>query len=251
MNEISAWLLTIVTAAVGMAAGALLCMCLARRAARKRKMIPKSWPLNSRVLANTEERKVWRWLCQTFPEHHVMIKLPVTRFMLPRTKEQGRQWYDLLSGVYCTFTVCRDDGHVLGCVDVPGSNRLSRSNRQLKKTLLAQCGIAYWVLESVNLPTPAEIRAEFVGEMDAMTQTDKRDEAMINTARMKLRTSLDRQRQSRNSDLTPLTATDGHTSNSGPSSRLPADSEFSIFGSGLHQENSFLTPLDSRGHELH
>jgi hypothetical protein len=234
-----------------MAAGALLFMYLTRRAARKRKMIPKRWPFNSRVLANTEERKVWRWLCQTFSEHHVMIKLPVTRFMLPRTKEQGQHWYNLLSGVYCTFTVCSDDGQVLGCVDAPGSNRLSRNNLQLKKTLLAQCGIAYWVLESVNLPTPAEIRAEFVGEMDATIQADKRDEAMFNTARMKLRTSLDRQRQSRNRDLARHTASAGRTSNSGPASRLPADSEFSLFGSGLHQGNSFLTPLDSRGGELH
>lgn len=234
-----------------MAAGALLCMCLTRRAARKRKMIPKRWPFNSRVLANTEEGKVWRWLCQTFSEHHVMIKLPVTRFVLPRTKEQGQHWYNLLSGVYCTFTVCSDDGQVLGCVDAPGRNRLSRNNLQLKKTLLAQCGIAYWVLESFNLPTPAEIRAEFVGEMDATIQADKRDEAMFNSARMKLRTSLDRQRQSRNRDLVRPTASAGRTSNSGPASRLPADSEFSLFGSGLHQGNSFLTPLDSRGGELH
>lgn len=242
MTVISTGLLTLVTAAIGMAVGVFLCLIVTRQAARKRKMPPKRWPFNSRVLANTEERKVWRWLCQTFPEHHVMIKLPVTRFLLPHTKEQGRHWYDLLSGVYCTFTICRDDGHVIGCVDVPSRKRLSRSNRQLKKNLLAQCGIAYWVLESINLPAPAEIRAEFEGEIDSVAPSDKRDEAMFNTARTKLRTSLDRQRQGRNSESVP---------DSGPASRLPADSDFSFFGSGLHQGNSFLTPLDSRCGETH
>jgi hypothetical protein len=250
VNQISAWLLTIVTAVAGMAAGILLCVWWTRRAARNRRMIPKRWPLSPRVLANTDERKVWLWMCQTFSDHHVMIKLPVTRFTMPRTREHGLHWYNLLSGVYCTFTVCRVDGHVVGCVDVLGRNGLPRNNRKLKQTLLSQFGIAYWVVESSKLPTLAEIRTEFLGETDSTTREREREDAMITAARMKLRDSLHRQRQNRYSDRAPLSSTAGHTFDSGPESQLPADSEVSIFGSGLHQENSFLTPLDSRRGEL-
>lgn len=250
MNQISAWLLTIVTAVAGMAAGVLLCGWLARRAARNRRMIPKRWPLNPRVLANTDERKVWLWLCQTFSDHHVMIKLPVTRFTLPCTREHGLHWYHLLNGVYCTFTVCRVDGHVVGCVDVLGRNGLPRNNRKLKQTLLSQFGIAYWMVESSKLPTLIDIRTEFLGETDSTTREREREDAMITAARMKLRASLHRQRQNRYSDRSPLSSTAGHASDSGPESHPTADSEVSIFGSGLHQENSFLTPLDSRRGEL-
>ena len=100
MNQINAGWLIAATTLVGMAVGVLLCLYLTRRAAHKRRVIPKRWPLNPRVLANTRERKVWRWLSQTFLDHHIMIKIPVIRFTLPRTKEQGLHWYRLLSGVY-------------------------------------------------------------------------------------------------------------------------------------------------------
>lgn len=147
-----------------MLASALLFAWLRGRADKMRRCIPKRWPLNPRLLASTEERKVWHWLNQTFADHHIMMKLPVTRFTLPRSKEQGPHWYQMLSGVYCTLTVCTPDCRVIGCVDVPRNNRISRSNRQLKQTLLSQCGIAYWVISSTHLPTAQEIRSEFLGE---------------------------------------------------------------------------------------
>jgi hypothetical protein len=103
-------------------------------------------------MANSEERRVWSWLIRVFFDHHVMIKVPVTRFTLPRAKENSAHWYQLLSGVYCTFTVCGADGQVVGCVDVPGVNGISRGNLQLKLTLLSQCGIAYSVVNPNSLP---------------------------------------------------------------------------------------------------
>ncbi len=252
MIQTPGWWLTVAAAMAGMAVGAFLCMWWTRRAARARKRIPRRWPLTPRVLANTEERKVWRWLRGAFSEYQIMIKIPVTRFTLPRSKEQGPHWYNLLSGVYCTLTVCAADGHVIGCVDVPGSGRISRSNRQLKQTLLSQCGIAYWVVESANLPTIPEIRCEFLGEVDATTHAHEQDEAMMATARIKLRASLDRQRQSRHSGLAPLTSSARHSSNSSPESHLPTDSGYnSHFGSGWQQQNSFVAPLDSRRGDLH
>ena len=150
---------------------ALVCLCAgilgnrwwAHRAAKARRRIPKHWPLEPRAMANSQERKVWRWLVRVFFDHHVMVKVPVTRFTLPRAKENSEHWYQLLSGVYCTFTVCGADGQVVGCVDVPGVNGISRGNMQLKVTLLSQCGIAYCVVEPDSLPPLEEIRSDFLG----------------------------------------------------------------------------------------
>jgi len=257
MNQINGWVLIAVTTLVGMAAGALLCLYLTRRDARKNRTIPKRWPLNPRVLANTQERKVWRWLSQTFLDHHIMIKIPVIRFTLPRSKEQGLRWYKLLSGVYCTFTVCRSDGRVVGCVDMLGPHGLPRSNRHLKQTLLLQCGISYWVLEPDSLPTAEEIRTEFLGEAAASVRPPERERArdgtMINTARQNLSATINRQRRSRNSALSPLLPSSGPVPMGGPENQRSADSSFassSGFGSGWQQQNSFLTPLDSRRADL-
>ncbi len=255
MNQINAWWLIAATTLVAAAVGALLCLYMTRRAAHKRRMIPKQWPLNPRVLANTRERKVWRWLSQTFIDHYVMVKLPVIRFTMPRSKEQGLHWYKLLSGVYCTFTVCRSDGRVVGCVDVLGPNGLSRSNRHLKQTLLMQCGISYWVLEPDALPTAEEIRTEFLGEAAAFARPPEpdRDGAIIAAARQNLSAALERQRRSRNSAFTPLTSGAPLGPRGDAESGRPVDSRFpasSGFGSGWQQQNSFLTPLDSRRADL-
>ncbi len=246
MNQVSGWLIIAGTALVSAVAGVLLCLWWARRVARQRKRIPRRWPLNPRALANSEEIKVWHWLNRVFFDHHVMIKIPVTRFTLPRSEKQGPHWYTLLSGVYCTFTICAANGHVVGCIDVPSHGRISRSNRQLKQTLLSQCGMAYWVVESVNLPTLAEIRAEFLGEMDSTTRAHEQDEAMINAARNKLRASLNRQRQSRHSGAAPLSASDGRPSSSmGPESQQHSESGFDV-DTQWQEQNSFIAPLDSR-----
>ena len=130
----------------GIAAGVLGSRWWAARAAKARRRIPRHWPLDPRTMANSEECKVWRWLIRVFFDHYVMIKVPVTRFTFPHRNQNSAHWYHLLGGVYCTFTICGPDGQVVGCVDVPGRNGISRSNRKLKLTLLSQCGIAYWVV---------------------------------------------------------------------------------------------------------
>jgi hypothetical protein len=81
---------------------------------------PARWPLNPRVIVNSEERRVWRWLCRAFVDHHIMVKIPVTRFTMPRSPDNSVHWFNLLNGAYCTFTVCTPEGRAVGCVDVPG-----------------------------------------------------------------------------------------------------------------------------------
>jgi hypothetical protein len=241
------WFFTLAAALVGLLAGGLLCAWMTQRAAKKRQSIPRRWPLTARLLANNEECKVWHWLDQTFADHHVMMKLPVTRFTLPRNQAQGLHWYQLLSGVYCTLTVCAPNGRVLGCVDVPGKHRISRSNRQLKQTLLSQCGIAYWVISSAELPSADEIRSEFLGDESAQgaplpLHRQEGDRAMAAT-QQKLRASLSGQRKGRHSEWAPPKSTTDDSRD--------GDSSLSALNSGLEQDNSFLAPLDSRSIPLH
>ncbi len=230
---------------VGIPVGALVYGWWRRQVARERRRIPKRWPLNPRVVANSDERKVWRWLSSAFFEHSVMIKMPVTRFTLPKTREEGLHWYELLSGVNCTFTLVNPRGQVLGCVDVTQGVLRSRRNHMLKQTLLKQCGIAYVVVESNRLPSLADIRSEFLGEMASMAREQERDEIAIRAASTSLRASLMHQRKTRNSDHAPLTS--GRADSDETSSRMDLQSRLPSQWS----DNSFIMPLDSRKADLH
>lgn len=238
------WLLTALVPAL-LALGALLHHAWATHRAKAQLRVPKHWPLSARTLVNSEEARVWHWLVRAFYDHHIMIKLPVTRFTLPRDSEQGMHWYRLLGGVYCTFTVCKTDGKVMGCLDVPGNNALPRSTRILKHSLLTQCGLPYWVVHSSSLPTVAEIRAEFLGESPTVQSMREREqeERAINAAQANLRSAINRQRNIRHSDFSPMSNWPSSTAGDmGDTRASELDSQW--------QDNSFLVPLDSRKGDL-
>ena len=241
MNWNSPWLLAVL-APVLLALGAAAHRLWAARTEKNRRRIPKHWPLSSRAIVNSEEARVWHWLSRAFYDHQIMIKLPVTRFTVPRDREKGMVWYRLLNGVYCTFTVCTADGRVIGCLDVPGKNALPRSTRLLKHSLLTQCELPYWVVRSSSLPTVSEIRAEFLGETptpQTLREREMEERALI-AAQSNLRSALNRQRGNRSSDFSPL-------------SKWPASTtgESAIDAASSHwQDNSFLVPLDSRKGDL-
>ena len=71
----------LVVAAMGLLISALLGGVIhswwLRRAARQRRRMPKRWPLSARAVANSEERKVWRWLAGAFYDHSIMINKPI------------------------------------------------------------------------------------------------------------------------------------------------------------------------------
>lgn len=246
MSASSEWVFTVLTATVGIVVGFMSYAWRAKLAARRRKRIPKRWPLHSRVIANTEECRVWGWLSKVFCDHHIMIKIPVTRFTLPRSPENGAHWYQLLSGVYCTFSVCAADGRVVGCVDVPRKNGISRSNRQLKLNLLSQCGIAYCVVNSYSLPTMEEIRAEFLGEVPPVAGDTQSELDTLTAARERLHVAIGRQRHNRAAGHAP-----SMSRRSEPASSLESQHSESDFGVGTWQlNNSFIAPLDSRVDDL-
>ena len=154
-----------VVAVAGIGLGAMCYRAWTARAAMNQRRIPEQWQLRARPLFTGVERTVWHWLKRVFFDHHVLVKIPVIRFLLPRSATQGQHSHELLKGVYCSFTICASDGTVIGCVDVPGSAGLKASNRDLKKKLFDECGIAYAVLSANQLPTLEALRAAFLGEM--------------------------------------------------------------------------------------
>ena len=238
--------------------GALSCVWRTRRML-VRQSIPANWPMAGHRLVSVEECQVWHWMCKSFPEHQVNLKIPVTRFTRPTDREQGSGLYKLLNGVYCTFTVCTPDGYVVGCADVLGVNGLASKNRQLKQAVLAQCGIAYCVLRPFSLPSTAAIRSELLGEKSTLEPVcapsapaipsksrEERhrefEESLMAEARLKLSAALSRQRRIRDSDFALLTPTlcvqasvhAGQNSFEGSDANLLPG----------WQRNSFLAPLE-------
>lgn len=193
---------------------------------QKTRKLPRQWPLNPRLVVSTAERAVWQHLREAFPDATILVKLPVTRYTTPRSREEAKGWFEMLNGVYCTFAVCTPEGRVVGCVDVSGPAGLSSANRHLKQTLLEQCGIAYLPLEpGMPLPAAATLRAEFLGAPAAAhgpatpSNTD-----LLRHVRNHLHETLDRNRDYRRR------SEDG-----------PADPD-----GNWRQPDSFLAPFDSR-----
>lgn len=155
--------------------GAVMHAWQLKRKSAAKLYLPAKWPLASRALVNATEEEVWTWLREVFPDHQVMVKIPVLRFTTlfdqdkshasPKAKAQYERWMERLSGVYTTFVICTVEGKVLGCVDVPGKTPLSKTSRELKETLLSDCGIAYTVVAPASLPAGSVMRAAFLGEV--------------------------------------------------------------------------------------
>ena len=238
--------LMLVCLVAALVTGAYFYALWVKRSARQRRRAPNEWPLTARAIINSEERRIWRWLELAFVDYSVMVKMPVTRFSVPNSQEQGVYWFELLSGLYCTFTVVRADGQVMGCVDLTSSSVGKSNPQRMKAAVLKQCGIAYVVFKDGAYPTIDQIRFKFLGEASAMPQST-RQAAAINAASSSLRNSISRKRQIRHA------ATDASTLASLESVFGP-DSEYSGSPSSgftsQWQDDSFIMPLDSRSAHL-
>ncbi|HYW57794.1 MAG TPA: DUF2726 domain-containing protein [Polaromonas sp.] len=247
------WLMAVIFVVAGFIAGLLIYDTWLKWKERERRRLPNRWPLGSRALLTPDEREVWRWLIGAFYDHHVIIKTPVARFTRPRNKEQGKSCAELLAGVYCSFTVCTSDGTVIGCVDVPGQAGLLRSHRDMKESILTDCGIAYSVVRANNLPGLETMRAAFLGEinlefMEPEKEVVAHDEftqelvtfsransrpAPLDDARTSFHSKLEFARKVRVSGFNPLITQTG----------IVEDGPKAGFKSKLSWEDSFLSPL--------
>ncbi|MDO5088002.1 MAG: DUF2726 domain-containing protein [Comamonadaceae bacterium] len=217
----------LILAALLAAAGLVLFRRMQKTAERsKARKVPRQWPLNPRLVVNTAERAVWLHLQEAFPDAIIMVKMPVTRYTTPRSREEAKDWFEMLNNIYCTFAVCTPEGRVVGCVDVAGPAGLSSANRHLKQTLLEQCGIAYLPIDpGTPLPATTTLRAEFLGApAAAQGPANPSNTDLLRHVRNHLHETLDRNRDYRRR------SEDGST-----------DPEQS-----WRQPDSFLAPFDSR-----
>jgi hypothetical protein len=224
---------------VGLGLGAALLYWYNRSRQHKQRRIPKEWPVHMRPLVNNREKLVWAWLTKVMFDQQILVKLPVTRFTAPRPHTDAAHWYRQLNGVYCSFTVCDMEGQVIGCIDVPGPNGLSMSNQSLKHALLTYCGIHYLVVDPANLPHLIQIRTAFLGEHAARGTDNSRLESQFKDVSQTLHAIVDRKRNNKSNARAQLDATMPNTSEYGENHLAPG-----------WEQNSFVTPLDSRSGEL-
>lgn len=152
------------TLLLGMSLGAALLFLREELAGRAHRRIPKTWPLKVRPVVSSSEKRVWIWLAGAMFDHQILLKLPIARMTAPTSQAESEHWYKKLNGIYCTFAICNQRGKIVGCVDVGGSDGQSVRNQAVKKALLSQCGISYWVVDPDNRPSLAQFRSAMVGE---------------------------------------------------------------------------------------
>ena len=162
------WMAGAAFSAAGCAVGAVTCSSWFSWQRQQRLRLPNQWSLAPRALLSPGEHEVWLWLKRAFPDHNVMVKTAVSRFTRARDKKQSTMAYQTLNDVYCTFSVSAQDGTVIGCLDVAGKQGLLRSHRDIKESILTNCGIAYSVVRSENLPDTEEIRGTFLGKVQTV-----------------------------------------------------------------------------------
>lgn len=94
----SSLLMVVMLAGAGL--GAIFYRVSAARSATNQRRIQEQWQLRARPLFTSKERTVWHWLERVFFDHHVMVKIPVIRFLLPRSGSHGQHAHELLKCVY-------------------------------------------------------------------------------------------------------------------------------------------------------
>jgi hypothetical protein len=146
-------------------AGMLVYRWRQRQSALRSMRAPSQWPIMARELVTPEEHAVWQWLCEVFADYPVMLKLPLLRFIALSTPADSAAWHKRLSSVYCTFTVCSAGGTVIGCLDIVRQDE-DRAHCYLKESMLGQCGIAYVMLNTGELPAPQSLRDAFIGDIE-------------------------------------------------------------------------------------
>lgn len=147
-----------------MVLGAALLFLRDELAGRAHRRIPKTWPLTVRPVVSGSEKRVWIWLTGAMYDHQILLKLPIARMTAPNSQAEAEHWYKKLNGIYCTFAICNQRGQIVGCVDVGGGDGQSIRNQAVKKALLTQCGISYWVIDPDNRPSLAQFRSAMVGD---------------------------------------------------------------------------------------
>lgn len=129
----------------------------------RKKPLPSDWPLAPRTLFSGQEDQVFQFLKQAFPEHLVLAKVPLARFMRLKRGEDPNVWFPIINPLHVTFVVCTQRGFVIGALDLPTETNTSASASTLKQRALQVCGIKYMSLTGSALPTAHMLRTMMLG----------------------------------------------------------------------------------------
>jgi Protein of unknown function (DUF2726) len=129
----------------------------------REKPLPSEWPLAPRPLFSGQEEQVYQFLCNTFPEHLVLAKVPLARFMRLKKGEDPNVWFPLINPLHVSFIVCTQRGYVIAALDLPAETNTSASASTLKLRALQVCGIKYMSLTGSALPTAHMLRTMLLG----------------------------------------------------------------------------------------
>ncbi len=147
----------------GLLITALLVIGGAFMLSKRKKALPSDWPLAPRPLFSGQEEQVFMFLRNAFPEHLVLAKVPLARFMRLKKGEDPNVWFPLINPLHVTFIVCTQKGFVIGALDLPNEANMSASANTLKQRALQVCGIKYMSLTGAALPTAFMLRSMMLG----------------------------------------------------------------------------------------
>lgn len=127
-----------------------------------RKTVARNHALRRKPLTSKDELQMWRWLEEVFPDHHVLVQVPLTNFIEPNNRDGDSHWKALLSTVSFACVVSDRKGTVLGCIDVLGRGGMADRKHVFKRELLDRADIPYWVLENQRRPDANLLREKFL-----------------------------------------------------------------------------------------
>lgn len=149
-------LLLIVLVVVAALVGAGLAHVLMRR--QRSKALPREWHLTLRPVFTAQERRMFAQLVEAFPQHAVLVKLPLTRFTQPSEPARVKYWHDLIASLHVTFAICTPAGRVIAAIDIEGPRGGSRRASAIKAGVLRACRVRYLCFMVDDLPSLDEVQ---------------------------------------------------------------------------------------------
>lgn len=141
------------------AVGAAASLLLKSQRSKSPLPLPSDWHLAARNVFSTDERRAWRKLREALPHHVLLSKLPLVRFCQPTQPGSVDYWFELLGSIHVGFAICTGTGRVLAAIDLEVERHPSRRSLQIKRSVLAACGVPYLRCRADKLPSAAELQA--------------------------------------------------------------------------------------------
>jgi dGTP triphosphohydrolase len=133
---------------------------------KRDRSMPEVWPLARRPVLNARERHVYALMKQAFPQQQVLVKLPLTRFTQLRETKNAAFWYELLTPLTVSFTLCDGNTQVFAVVDLLNEDRAGSSATKLKRRALAAAQVRYVRLNMTEVPSVRMLRDLVLSEKE-------------------------------------------------------------------------------------